>query len=83
MEGGVGEGGGVGDACGGVVEESVVRDAEAGEDDHLDLDVAALYGSGDDVAGGEGEAEERADGGVEGEAQAALGDGCGDEAGSG
>ncbi len=35
---------------------------DAGEDGHGDLDVAALVGGGEDVEGGEGEAEGGADG---------------------
>ena len=62
----IGERGGVGDAGGGVVEEEVVLDAEAGDDGHGDLDVAALVGGGDEVDGGEAEAESGSGDGVEG-----------------
>ena len=50
------EGGGVEDlivgGVGGVVEEEVVLDAQVGDDGHLDLDVTAFVGSGEDVDGG-------------------------------
>ena len=55
------EGGGVEDliveGVAGVVEEEVVLDAHVGDDGHGDLDVAALVGGGEDVEGGEAEAE--------------------------
>ncbi len=51
---------------GGVMEEEVVLDAHAGDDGHGDLDVAALVGGGEDVEGGETEAEDGAEDGVEG-----------------
>ena len=41
----------------GVVEEEVVLDAVEGDDRHVDLDVAAFVGGGEDVEGGEAEAE--------------------------
>ncbi len=66
VEEGVGECGGVGEAGGGVVEEEVVLDAEAGGEGHGDLDVAAFVGGGDEVEGGQAQAEEGAGGGVEG-----------------
>ena len=50
----------------GVVEEGVVVDAHAGEDDHGDLDVFALERGGEDVEGGEGEAQEGSGCGGEG-----------------
>ena len=72
VEGGVGEGSGVGDVGGGVVEEGVVLDAQAGDDGHVDLDVVALYGGGDYVEGGKGEAQEGSGGGGEGEGERRL-----------
>ena len=50
----------------GVVEEEVVLDAHGRDDGHGDLDVAALVGGGEDVEGGETEAEGGSGGGVEG-----------------
>ena len=52
VEEGVGECGGVCEAGGGVVEEEVVLDAEAGGQGFGDLDVAALVGGGNEVDGG-------------------------------
>ena len=64
------EGGGVEDLVvedvGGVVEEEVVLDAHVGDDGHGDLDVAAFVGGGEDVEGGEAEAESGSGDGVEG-----------------
>ena len=54
------------EGVGGVVEEEVVLGAHAGEDGHRDLDVAALVGGGEDVEGGESEAEGGSGDGVEG-----------------
>ena len=51
---------------GGDLEEEVFVGAYAGDDRHGDLDVAALVGGGEDVEGGEGEAEESAEGGAYG-----------------
>ena len=43
---------------GGVAEEEVVLEAHVGDDRHGDLDEAAFVGCGDEVEGGEGEAED-------------------------
>jgi len=56
----------------GVMEEEVVLDAHVGDDRHGDLDEAALVGGGDDVEGGEGEAEDSACDGVESEFESGL-----------
>lgn len=61
----------------GVVEEGVVGYAHAGDVGEVDLDPAALKGGGEDVEGGEGEAEKGAcgelgGGGEEGAEAAAL-----------
>ena len=54
------------EGVGGVVEEKVVLDAHGGDDGHGDLDVAAFVGGGEDVDGGETEAEDCPGDGVEG-----------------
>ena len=48
----------------GVVEEEVVLDAHVGDDGHGDLDVAAFVGGGEDVEGGQAQAEGSAGDGV-------------------
>ncbi len=48
----------------GLVEEEVVLNAVEGDDGHRDLDVAALVGGGEDVEGGQAQAEGGAGGGV-------------------
>ena len=57
----------------GVVEEEVVLDAHVGDDGHCDLDVAAFVGGGEDVEGGEGEAESGSGDGGDCELEAGLG----------
>ena len=60
----VGDEGGVGEAGGGVVEEEVVLNAQAGGEGEVDLDVAAFVGGGEEVEGGDAETESGADGSV-------------------
>ena len=48
----------------GAVEEEVVLDAHVGDDGHGDLDVAALVGGGEDVEGGQAQAQGGAGDGV-------------------
>ena len=62
----------------GVVEEEVVLDAHVGDDGHGDLDVAAFVGGGEDVEGGEAEAEDGSGDGVSRELERRLGGHGGD-----
>src|ERR1700680_507439 len=55
------------------MEEEVVLDAHVGDDGHCYLDVAALVGGGEDVEGGQAEAEDGSDDGVEGQLEWCLG----------
>ena len=60
----------VGGVAGHVVEQEVIGGAHAFDDDHLDLDEAALVCGGQDIESGEREAEGGSGGGGEGEADA-------------